>query len=277
MSAMEPQPPDPIWQRIKATGLLDDRPVHYFETLDSTNTLALAMGKAGAAGGTVLVAETQSGGRGRLGKAWSSPIGSGLYCSVLLRPTLPLSHLSRLTLAMGLAAARAIDEVSGLVSTIKWPNDIQIQGRKVAGILTECDLSAGEWPLLALGVGINLTTGLEQFPPEVRARATSLRLTTGKVISQGAMLVTLLKWIEETACRLEQADFTGIIKEWRAKDATLGQWLTWLAINGQAVHGLSLGPDHEGHLVIRDSAGESHHVLSGDISLDPNTLSGYFP
>ncbi len=268
---------DNLWREIQRTGRLGERQIHYYREVESTNTLALILGREGAATGTVLVAETQSGGRGRLGKSWSSPPGSGLYCTVLLRPAIPLPQLSRLTMAAGLAAARAIDEVSGLVSTIKWPNDVLIQGRKVAGILAECDLAHGEGPLVALGIGINLGTEVGQFPQEIQARATSLWLASGKVIGKGVMLTTLLLWIERLVFRLEQGDFVGILDEWRAKDATVGKWLTWLAISGQSVHGVSLGPDHEGQLVIRDSAGERHQVLSGDIALDPNTLNGYFP
>jgi BirA family biotin operon repressor/biotin-[acetyl-CoA-carboxylase] ligase len=274
---MDPLSTDPIWQQIQQTGRLDGRRVHWFESAESTNSLALAMGKEGALTGTVLVADTQTKGRGRLGKRWNSLAGTGLYCTILLRPTIPLGHLSRITLAAGLAAARAIDEVSGVVSAIKWPNDVLIHGRKVAGILAECEMAGGEWPLVALGIGINLSTNLEQFPQDLRPRATSLLVASGKVIGKGVMLAALLGRIEQTVARLEQGDFAGIINEWRTKDATANKWLTWLATNGQAVHGLSLGPDHEGQLVIRDSAGESHHVMSGDITLDPNTLNDYFP
>lgn len=268
---------DKLWQEILRTGRLGEWRVRYFPVVESTNTLALAMGKEGADAGTVLVAETQSGGRGRLGKSWCSPPGTGLYCTVLLRPAIPLPQLARLTIAAGLAAAMAIDEVSGLVSAIKWPNDVLVQGRKVAGILTECDLTSGREPLVALGVGINLSTERIQFPQEIHDRATSLLLASGKRVGKGVMLAALLRRIERVIFRLEQGDFGGILDEWRAKDATIGKWLTWLAISGLTVHGVSLGPDHEGNLVIRDSAGERHQVLSGDITLDPNTLNGYFP
>lgn len=268
---------DVIWQQIQQTGRLEGRQVHYFETVESTNTLALEMGQAGAATGTVLVAETQTKGRGRLGKAWCSPPGKGLYCTVLLRPEISVHHLPRITLAAGLAAARAIDELSGQQSGIKWPNDVLIQGRKVAGILAECALAGGEWPVVALGVGINLGTKLEQFPEELRLTASSLLLASGRGIAQGLMLVTLLRWIEEMMDRLERADFVGILDEWRKKDATVGQWLTWLTNDGRAVRGVSLGTDQEGLLMIRDRAGKDHHVLSGDIALDPNRLNGYFP
>ncbi len=269
---------DPLWQQIRQGGLLGGRRVHYFEAVESTNTLALAMGRAGEPAGTVLVAETQTQGRGRLGKSWTSPPGTGLYCTLLLRPAIPLPHLARITLAVGLAAALAIDEVSGLVSAIKWPNDVQLQGRKVAGILAECEMSAeGGWPLVAIGVGINLSTGLAQFPPELQAKATSLLIASGQLISKGAMLVTLLRRIEQMVGRMEQDDFAGVLKDWRAKDATAEQWLSWLADDGRVVYGMSLGPNQDGQLVIRDETGLCHQIISGDISLDPNGLNGYVP
>lgn len=269
---------DPIWQQIQQKGLLEGgRQVHYFQTVASTNSLALELGQAGAATGTVFVAETQTQGRGRLGKEWESPQGTGLYCTVLLRPTVPLQHLARITLAAGLAVAKAIDEVSGLTSRIKWPNDVLLQGQKVAGILAECHMQGGEDPLIALGIGINLGTSRDQFSQELRSRATSLLLASGKGVSKGIMLEALLRWIDLMVYRLEQGDFREVLDEWRTKDATAHKKLTWLTTAGRAVHGVSLGPDQEGLLVIRDSAGHRHHVLSGDLDLDPNTLNGYVP
>jgi len=268
---------DPIWQQIQQTGRFAGRRVHCFETVESTNSLALEMGQAGAETGTVLVAETQTKGRGRLGKSWESPKGAGLYCTVLLRPAISVEHLARITLTAGLATALAIDEVSGLASQIKWPNDVLIHGQKVAGILAECHLSGGEEPLIALGVGVNLGTSFDQFPQELQSRATSLKIVSGKGIGKGAMLSSLLSWIDLMISRLEGGDFAGILGEWRTKDATIQKKLTWLTTDGRTVNGVSLGPDQDGLLVIRDSAGHNHHVLSGDLTLDPNTLNGYFP
>lgn len=268
---------DPIWQQIVQTGSLDGRRVHYFQTLESTNVLALEMGRAGEKSGTVLVAETQSKGRGRLGKGWESPAGAGLYCTVILRPAISLAQLARITLAAGLATALAIDEVSAVASRIKWPNDVLIGGQKAAGILVECQMTAGEEPLVALGVGINLQTSFAQLSEGLRSRATSILLASGRAIGRGVMLAALLRQIETVVGRLEQNDFAGILDEWRAKDATAHKKLTWLAIDGRTVHGVSLGPDHEGLLVIRDHSGKHHHVLSGDLTLDPSTLNGYLP
>ena len=268
---------DPLWQQILQAGRLNGRLVHYCETLESTNSLALEMAKGGAEAGTVWVAETQTAGRGRLGKVWQSPRGTGLYCTVLIRPLVPLSQLSRVTLAAGLATAHAIDEISGLRSQIKWPNDVLLQGRKVAGVLVECQMSGGEEPALALGVGLNLTTSLEQFPLELRSRVTSLLIASGKSIGRGLMLGVLLSWLDRLILRLEKGDFVGILEGWRTKDFTLQKSLSWLTTEGRTVHGVSLGPDQEGLLVIRDSAGHQHHVLSGDLDLDTNTLTGYFP
>lgn len=268
---------DRLGQGIRHSGLLGERKVHYFTTVESTNTLALAMAKDGAAPGTVLVAETQTRGRGRLGKTWSSPAGTGLYCTVLLQPNIPLAQLARITLAAGLATAKALDEVGGVSSTIKWPNDVLLEGRKIAGILAECDLNAGLRPAIALGVGINLTTLLDQFPQDLRPQATSLVLASGRTVDTRVMLTALLAWIDREIERLEQGDFAGILDEWKKRDATAQKKLSWLTADGRTICGQSLGPDQEGFLVIRDGAGLCHHVMSGDITLDPSTLNGYFP
>ncbi len=267
---------DPLWREIVTRSQLGGHPLRYLASVDSTNTLALGLGRAGAETGTVVVADTQTGGRGRLGKSWLSPPGAGLYASLILRPSLPVKGLSSLTLAAGLAAARAIEQVCGLRTGIKWPNDVLLAGRKAAGVLVECDLS-GAAPLLVLGLGINLTTREEEFPPELRGRATSLLLASGKVVGRGATLKALVCSVEQVMLRMEQADFAGVLGDWRTRDVTLGRSLAWLTVDGQVVAGVSLGPDQEGYLLIRDREGRCHQALSGAIELDPSTLSGYFP
>jgi len=267
---------DPLWGQIQQTGQLAGREVRYAVAVASTNALALEGARAGVASGTVWVAESQTAGRGRLGKDWLSPAGTGLYATVLLRPRLPLGELSRLTLAAGLATARAIDQVSGLVSRIKWPNDVLLEGKKVAGVLAECDLSAAE-PAVVLGVGVNVSTPRQQLPPELQGRATSLLLASGKEIDRGRLLEVLLREIDQAVILLEGDDFTEILSEWKTKDATAHQRITWLTTEGRAVCGVSLGPDPQGLLVIRDGEGQLHHVLSGDLTLDPNRLNGYVP
>ncbi len=267
---------DTLWREIVAGGQLDGHPVRHLASVDSTNTLALGLGRAGAETGTVVVADTQTGGRGRLGKAWLSPPGAGLYASIILRHGLPVKGLSSLTLAAGLAAARAIERVCGLRTGIKWPNDVLLAGRKAAGVLVECDLS-GAAPLVVLGVGINLTTREEEFPPELRPRATSLLLASGKAVGRGMMLQAILCSVWQVMRRMEQDDFARVLADWRTRDVTLGRSLAWLTVEGQVVGGVSLGPDQEGRLLIRDREGRCHQALSGAIELDPSTLSGYFP
>ncbi|MBA3014149.1 MAG: biotin--[acetyl-CoA-carboxylase] ligase [Proteobacteria bacterium] len=270
---------DALWHKIRQSGFLGSRrqEVHFFETVDSTNTLALSMSKEGAATGTIVVAETQTMGRGRLGKTWSSPAGTGLYCTIILRPNIPLTQLARVTLAAGLAVAQAIDEVSGLFSMIKWPNDVLLGGKKVAGILAECDLTGGLGPAVALGVGINLGTSPDQFPSEVRTRATSLSIVCGRTIGKGLMLSVLVDCVEREIERVEHGGFARILSDWKRRDATAKQLLSWLTTDGQTICGQSLGPDNEGCLIIRDKAGRCHQVMSGDITLDPSTLNDYFP
>lgn len=257
---------DPDWAEMVASGYLQGREVHFRASTESTNDDALALGRAGAPSGTLVVAEAQSRGRGRLGRGWLSPPGVGLYCSLLLRPRLDPAELPKLTLATGLAASRAVEAVTTLPPLLKWPNDLWLAGRKVGGILAEA-LFEPAGPLVVLGIGLNVNTPRESFPPELQEQATSLLLQAGREFARSALLTSLRRETMTMAVRLEEEGFAHILAEWRARDVTLGRELAWLTPAGQVVRGLSLGPDQDGLLRIRDAAGAVHEVISGDIAL----------
>ena len=258
--------PDKLWQEIKISQHLADRPVRLLQQTESTNTLALEMAEAGAPSGTLVIAETQSKGRGRLGKSWLSPPGSGLYFSLLIRPDLQFAEIPRLTLAAGVAVCRAVSRYCAILPRLKWPNDILIGKRKCGGILTEAEI-VGPEALVVIGIGLNISTPQAAFPAELRDRATSLQHHVSRPVVRGELLAVMLTEIEQIVLRLEQGEFSKILKEWRELDATRGQLLTWVAVSGKVVEGISLGPDDEGRLHIRDSNGEVHEILSGDVQL----------
>ena len=265
---------DPLWEKISQGGFLGRRRVYLFDTVDSTNSIAQEYGRSGAKSGTVVIARTQSKGRGRLGKEWLSPAGSGLYFSVILRPRLEIKDLAKITLAAGLAVARAVEEAAGIETLIKWPNDVLVNDKKLAGILTESG-GNGEW--VVLGVGINLYTGINEFPLELRQKATSLKAATGRCYGKGTVLEAILGEVDLQVQRLEAGFFEDILAEWRAKEAGIGQWLRWQTPAGKVVNGLSLGPNQDGLLMIRDQEGKVHQVLSGDITIRVKSLNGYPP
>ncbi|MDA8165713.1 MAG: biotin--[acetyl-CoA-carboxylase] ligase [Desulfobacteraceae bacterium] len=267
MTAIPPPPgPDPLWQQL-ATGAFAGRPARLLASTGSTNSDALALGRQGAAAGTVIVAETQSGGRGRLGRPWLSPSGTGLYFSVILRPRLAPADFPKITLAAGLAVSQAVEAETGLFPGIKWPNDLLLAGRKFCGILTEGEPLAAPGPLAVLGIGLNVSTPHAVFPEELRGRATSLLAHSGRVYPRGPLLAAILARLEAVLNRLENHDFPGIMAEWRRRDALTGRRLTWMTPRGAIVTGTALGPDEEGVLHLRDEAGVVQEVLSGDLRL----------
>lgn len=261
---------DPAWRNMQQSGLLDGRPVVFLARAGSTNAVAMRLGREGARTGTLVVAEEQSKGRGRLGKTWLSPPGGGLYFSVILRPRLAPVDLPKITLAAGVAVCRAIERTAGLKPAIKWPNDILLRSRKCGGILTESEpiapAGAGGY-LVVLGIGLNVVTAAEVFPAALREKAGSIYSITGVRCLRGALLAEIVRQVDDVLQRLEENGFAGILAEWRQRDATLGATLTWLTRKGEVITGVSLGPDGDGLLHIRDGEGQVHAVLSGDISL----------
>lgn len=258
--------PDLAWHEMTLSGQLGERQVCFLSETASTNDVALAMARNGAPTGTLVVAEHQSRGRGRLGREWLSPAGVGLYCSLILRPRLDPADLPKLTLGAGLAVSRAVEFVTALRPLLKWPNDLWLAEKKIGGILAEARFDQGA-PVVVLGIGLNVNTAPDSFPPELREKVTSLASHSGREFLRSALLAALVDEVMAMLARQEREGFAGILADWRQRDATLGRDLEWLTQTGAAVRGLSLGPDEDGQLRIRDAAGMVHEVLSGDISL----------
>jgi BirA family transcriptional regulator, biotin operon repressor / biotin---[acetyl-CoA-carboxylase] ligase len=241
-------------------------PVHHFETLDSTNNLAKELAAREAPEGTVVIAETQTGGRGRLGREWNSPPGVGLYVSVVLRPMLPPMELPQITLTAAVAVVRATQRVTGVAPGIKWPNDLLLGGKKLGGILTEMETESDRIRHVVIGLGLNVNNS--DFPPELAGLATSLAQTVGVTFSR----VDLLKaWLEEFEALYERflnQGFPEILQEWKRYTVTLGRAVTVRQgpreISGQAV---DVAPD--GALLIHTPGGEVVRVTSGEITPEP--------
>ena len=260
---------DNIWQSMILTGALGRHPVQFFDCTGSTNDLALALSNTGAPDSTLIVADSQSAGRGRLeGRAWHSPPGTGLYFSLILRPRLAPADFPKLTLAAGLALCKALESHTQCQPGLKWPNDLFLHGKKCGGILTETQAVAGAGQTaVVIGIGINVNTPAEAFSGELRAKATSLLAETGVSHERGPLLAAILSELDLVVARLEQDDFPGILAEWRQRDIHAGQQVSWLNTQGRIITGISLGPDEDGFLHIQDAQGQVHSVISGDISL----------
>lgn len=224
------------------------------ESVGSTNDEARVLGEAGAADGIIVIAERQTAGRGRRGAAWFSPPGESLAFSVLVRPTEPKPLWPRLALAAGVAVAEAA-EALGLQASIKWPNDVLIGHRKVAGILVE----AGR-DFAVLGIGLNVNT--EAFPPEVAESASSLRLETGGVLSRAEVLIAVLRRLEIRRHQIG-SEFGDLLESVRLRCALTGNGVT-LSTPAGLLRGVVEGLGPSGELLLRTSDGTLHSVLQAD-------------
>lgn len=243
--------------------------LHGFTTLPSTNTKAIELAEAGAAHGEIVRVETQTEGRGRLGKSWQSPPGKGLYFSIIVRPQLEPTEYPKLTMTAGLAIARSIEKRCGLEVNLKWPNDIYLSGKKCGGILCEASLShMSEVERFAIiGVGLNVLTQKNEFPEDLRDTATSIVMETGSHYEPDLLLSDIAKTILKEIVVLEQHGFSAILAEWRKRDFLKGKLLRWLSHSGEVIQGRSEGPDEHGRLMVRDGEGVLHEVISGDVTL----------
>ena len=243
-----------------------------YERTASTNDVVEKLALDGAAGGVVVFAESQTRGRGRMGRAWASPRGKGLWFSTLLRPKLPMSSVARLTIAASVAIARAIREQTGLAAEIKWPNDIFIAGRKCAGILAEVRTEMDAIKFVILGIGLDVNCDTSDFPPEVRRVATSLKMELAKQerepILRGDLAVALLRELDR-ACRLAGDDegFDGIRREWGRLSSTLGKRVA-LQIGPHRLEGHAQALDEDGSLLVRCDNGRIEHAVSGDVIME---------
>jgi BirA family biotin operon repressor/biotin-[acetyl-CoA-carboxylase] ligase len=241
-------------------------PVHHFHRLPSTNDLAKELGAQGAPEGTLVVAETQTQGRGRLGRQWDSPPGFGLYVSLLLRPPLPPTQIPQITLTAAVAVARALRRATGITPGIKWPNDVILEARKVGGILTEMETEADQIRFLVVGLGLNVNN--PEFPAGLQDLATSLARAAGRTFSRRAILQA---WLEEFESLYEQflaLDFAGILAEWKAYTVTLGRAVT-VRQGLREISGVALDVAPDGALLLQTGAGEIIRISSGELAPGP--------
>lgn len=242
------------------------RSYHYYGRIGSTNAEAKSLAVSGAPHGTVVVAEEQTAGRGRLGRAWVSPPGKSLLFSVLLRPTVRMADAHLLTVVAACAVAEAIESMTDLIVAIRWPNDLVIGKKKVAGILTEVagDQDAVEWAVI--GIGINVNVDDEDWSSTLRTTATSLKAAGGKTIDRTELLVRVLLRLE-TRCQAALAHgFEPALGDLRRRDCLRGRDIAIQTKDGP-VRGRAVGVDDDGALLIRLPGGLIRRFLAGDVTL----------
>ena len=239
--------------------------IYFYEETDTTNNRARELALEGAPEGTLVVAEKQTAGRGRRGKVWESPLGTGIWMSLVLRPQIAPAEASVLTLLCGLATAEAIEAETGLSAGIKWPNDILINGKKAVGILTEMDCEMSEVHFVIPGIGINVNTA--SFPPEIAEIATSLYLECGKTVSRRRLVHKVLERLEEHyETFLRTGSFAAMLEDYRKHCITLGKEVHVLGREPFFAEGLDITPEGE-LLVRRADNGKEEVVFSGEVSI----------
>ena len=240
--------------------------LHYEETVDSTNRVAVELAQGGAPEGTVVLADHQTAGRGRLQRSWQSPPGCNLYLSVILRPAIPPHDAAQITLLAGVAVAEAISAVCPERVGIKWPNDLLVGGRKVCGILTEAKMAMGRIDSVIVGVGLNVNIDSADFDPAHRETATSLREETGRDHSREDLLFLLCERFEQWYEIFQHEGFAPVKDSWLARTAMAGKRLRVL-FRDEVREGVFAGIDRDGALLIADEQGAVRRVNAGDATI----------
>lgn len=240
--------------------------VHYYPTIDSTQNKCQELAKAGAPEGTLVVADQQVGGKGRLGRVWHSPPGTNISMSLLLRPTLELQKCPQITLLAAVAIVETLRDFCAIDAQIKWPNDILIDGKKVCGILTELNAESDRIHYLVIGMGLNVNTTAEQFPEDVREVATSLYIAKGEPLRRVPIIQQILYRLEELYDVYLEDGFAPVKERWERCAITIGKKVTIRTLQGSFT-GYAEGIDDSGVLLVRREDGSITKVYSADVEI----------
>ena len=239
--------------------------IHLFREIHSTNDMAKELALIGAKEGTVLVAETQTHSKGRLGREWISPEG-GLWFSLILRPKISPKDASKLTLLAGVVVAKTLEKLCHLRVEVKWPNDVLIDGKKVCGILTEACTQGRRLNSVVIGFGINTNFPISKLPASLRDSATTLREELGKEVSIEALLRALLEEMEYYYLIFNKGDFETVLAEWRRLAKFLGSYVYVRSLN-EKVEGWATDVDEHGALIVKLKDQTSQKIVAGDVTI----------
>ena len=242
------------------------RDIRVFRETASTSDVAEKLAHDGVAEGVVVIAETQTAGRGRLGRRWVSPAGKGLWLSVLLRPPFRPQQTTQLTIAAAVAVARAVRTQTGLAPEVKWPNDLLLGGRKFGGILTELSGEQDRVRHAILGIGVDVNVVASDLPAELRRIATSLRIVLGRPVPRAELVVALLRELDADYQRLLAGQFDAIADEWEGLCTTIGRQLE-VEVAGRRLRGRAESLDTDGALLLRTEHGRLERITGGDVRL----------
>lgn len=253
-----------IVPNLKTTAL--GRKIDVFKTIDSTNSFAKSLAQLGAVHGTTVVSEVQTQGKGRMGKSFYSPLGMGIYMSVVLRPKLSVEHSLLITSCTAVAVAEAIEKVAGLKCEIKWVNDIYVGEKKLCGILTEASVNVEQGGLEYAIVGLGINVQNVSFPKNISDIATSVRMETGKPVSRSQLAAEVLNCLEE---RLDKILDKSFLEEYRSRSNLIGKRIE--VIHNDLPQFMNcVGIDEIGRLLVRLDSGEERALTSGTVRIVKN-------
>jgi len=249
--------------KTKAIG----RDIQVFEQTTSTNDVVEKLARDGVKEGVVVFAESQTKGRGRLGRVWQSPTRKGLWFSILLRPNLRPQETTQLTVISATALRRAIKTVTGLTADIKWPNDLLIDGKKVVGILTEMSAEVDRVRHIIIGIGVDVNQNAGEFPEELRKIATSLKLEAGEEVCRAELATEILRELDLDYARVCAGKFPEVADEWEAACVTIGKNVT-VHTGDRKFRGRAESLDDDGALLVRTEHGHLERIIGGDVILE---------
>jgi BirA family transcriptional regulator, biotin operon repressor / biotin---[acetyl-CoA-carboxylase] ligase len=257
---------DDLISRLAGTKVIG-RDIQVFQETTSTNDVIERLARDGVREGVVVFAESQTKGRGRLGRKWISPAKSGLWFSLLLRPELRPQEATQLTVASGTALRRAIESHTGLRAEIKWPNDILVRGRKVAGILTELSAELDRIKHVVLGMGVNVNMDPSGFPSELHRVATSLKAELGKPVSRPELAVAVLRELDLDYARLGSGQFAAVADEFEEHCTTIANEVV-IRSGARQLRGRAESLGEDGALLLRTDHGRLERIIGGDVTLE---------
>ncbi len=247
-------------------GKLIGHRLHYYESIDSTNEEAFRLGVQGAPEGTVLIAERQSAGKGRMQRVWYSPAGANIYTSIILRPTFETSRAPQISIAAGVAVAETINRYCPGKAWLKWPNDVLIDGKKVCGILAQMKMSVNAIDFIVVGIGMNVNLSHQEFPLDIQEIATSLAVETGREISRLELIISLYENLAKWYRQLAQNGFDPIKEKWLSLSSMIGKTVS-VMFREETASGKAVDLGDDGSLIILTAGNEIMKVSAGDATI----------
>ena len=248
--------------RHRDTALIGRKIVHK-ESLESTNVMAFKLASAGEAEGTCVVTEVQSKGKGRLGRVWSSPAGKNIYCSIILRPAIHPSQAYPITFLSSLAVYDTVEAITGTAPTLKWPNDVLMNGRKICGTLLELSTEADMVRFVVVGIGLNVNMGEKEVPEEIQQKASSLLIETKKTYERSLVCGMLFSALERYYARFKEEGAESISRLWEEKAGIKGRFME-ITQMGETHRGICIGVDSDGAIIL-DVDGVKKKIIAGDV------------